>query len=168
MNNAASSEGHNHSRLQARFLSILPRIKTHARIYFRGVKCYSKKSDFVAEVVALCWKWWLRLVERNKNPNGFVSTLATYAARAVRSGRRVTGQLKAKDVLSERAQQLHDFTVTALPLSTRTSHENLHDIGGQRRIDEFEERLQDNTRTRPDEQAVSRFRSVAMPQPIHG
>lgn len=41
--------------------------------------------------------------------------LATFAAKAVRSGRRVCGQLKAKDVLSERAQERHGFCVGKLP-----------------------------------------------------
>jgi hypothetical protein len=66
-------------------------------------------------VVSLCWKWWLRLVQRGKNPATFVSTLASYAARAVRSGRRLCGQERAKDALSPAAQQRHRFTVGKLP-----------------------------------------------------
>lgn len=41
--------------------------------------------------------------------------LATFAAKAVRSGRRVCGQLPAKDAMSERAQQRHGFCVGKLP-----------------------------------------------------
>jgi hypothetical protein len=44
-----------------------------------------------------------------------VSTLATVAARAVRSGRRVCGQERAKDELSALAQQRHGFVVEKLP-----------------------------------------------------
>jgi len=102
-------------QLQARFLSILPKIKTHAQIYFCHVKCCFKKTDFVAEVVALSWKWFLRLHEQGKDATEFPSVLASYAAKAVRSGRRVCGQLKSKDVLSESAQQRHSFTVSKLP-----------------------------------------------------
>ncbi len=144
-------------QLQLRFLSILPRIKTHARIYYRHVKCHGTKADFIAEVVGLCWKWFVRLAEVGKDGCQFVTSLATYAAKAVRCGRRVCSQLPAKDVLSERAQQIHDFAVEYLPQSTRTDHEFLYAIGGQRRLDEFEERLQDNTRTPPDEQAAFRI-----------
>ena len=54
-------------QLQARFLGILPRIKTHARIYFRNVKCACKKADFIAEVIALAWKWFVRLAGRGKD-----------------------------------------------------------------------------------------------------
>lgn len=103
------------NRIQADFLAALPRIDNHARLYFRNVPCRHRKADLISEVVALCWKWWLRLVEQRKNPRAFVSVLATFAAKAVRSGRRVCSQLKAKDVLSERAQQRHGFSVGKLP-----------------------------------------------------
>ena len=39
--------------LQARFLQIRDRIETHARIYFRQVKCWFKKADLIAETIAL-------------------------------------------------------------------------------------------------------------------
>ncbi|MBL8798549.1 MAG: hypothetical protein JNM56_31930 [Planctomycetia bacterium] len=57
----------------------------------------------------------MRLVERGKDPSKFVSTLATFAARAVRSGRRVCGAESKKDALSSAAQQRHGFTVASLP-----------------------------------------------------
>src|SRR5579862_8353919 len=101
--------------IQSDFLTALPRINKHARLYFRHVPCRHRKADLVSEVVAICWKWWLRLVEVGKNPRAFVSVLATFAAKAVRSGRRVCGQLKPNDVLSERAQQRHGFCVGKLP-----------------------------------------------------
>lgn len=102
-------------RLHRLFLVILPRIETHARISFRDVKCPEKRADRIAETVALCWKWFRRLAERGKDATQFASALASFAAKAVRSGRRVCGQLKPKDVLSERAQQVNGFTVTKLP-----------------------------------------------------
>lgn len=37
--------------VHAAFLSILPRIATHARVYFRHVTCPAKKADRVAEAV---------------------------------------------------------------------------------------------------------------------
>jgi hypothetical protein len=63
-----------------------------------------------AEVLAISWKWWLRLVERGKNPEEFVSAIATFAVKQVRSGRRLAGQDKAKDVLSPRAQRTKGWT----------------------------------------------------------
>ncbi len=101
--------------LHTRFHSILPRIEKHAHVYFRHIKCREHKADRVAEVVALAWKWFVRLAERRKDARQFPSRLADYAARAVHSGRRVTGQISPKDVLSERAQQRHGFCVGKLP-----------------------------------------------------
>jgi hypothetical protein len=99
----------------ADFSAAQPRITRHARVFFRYVRCRHKKADCISEVVALCWKWWLSLVGVGKNPKAFVSVLASYAARAVKSGRRLCGQLKSKDVLSELAQQRHGFYVGKLP-----------------------------------------------------
>src|SRR3954471_16687851 len=83
--------------LHAHFLAILPRIETHARIYFRHVRCPGQRDDAIAETIAVCWRWFLRLAEQGKDVNLFVSALATYAVRHVRSGRRLCGQLKSKD-----------------------------------------------------------------------
>jgi hypothetical protein len=41
--------------------------------------------------------------------------LATLAAKAVRSGRRVYGQNRSKDAMNENTQQRHSFTVNRLP-----------------------------------------------------
>ncbi len=101
--------------IQSDFLTALPRITRHARCYFRHVACRDRKADLISEVIGLCWRWWVRLVEVGKNPTTFVSTLASFAAKAVRSGRRVCGQERAKDALSTVAQQRHAFSVSSLP-----------------------------------------------------
>lgn len=101
--------------LQNRFLRILPRIETHARIYFRAEKCPHKKADRVAETVALAWLWLVRLAEKGRDATHFPSALATLAARAVKSGRRLVGMIKAKDAMNENTQQKRGFTVCKLP-----------------------------------------------------
>jgi len=101
--------------LQVRFLGILPRIEQHAKIAFRHVVCREKRADLIAETVALAWRWFQRLAERGKDATQFPSVLANYAARAVRSGRRVCGQLKPRDAMSELAQQRHGFCVGKIP-----------------------------------------------------
>ena len=88
--------------LHARFLTMLPRIETHAKIYFRDVRCSAKRADWIAETIALAWKWFLRLEERGKDAAQFVSALASLAAKAVRSGRRVAGMEWAKDLMNVR------------------------------------------------------------------
>jgi len=144
-------------QLQSQFLTIRPRIEAHARDYSRHLRCQTAKADCIAEALALAWKWFVRLARRGKDAARWPSVLPRYAVKAVRSGRRLCGQLKAKDVLNERAQQRHGFLVEQLPMSTRTCHQELNGVTGQRHLDSFEERLQDNTRTPVDEQAAFRI-----------
>jgi hypothetical protein len=131
--------------LQVRFLSILPRIELHGRISFRYLRCPDQRADAIAEVVALSWCWYVRLAERGKDATRFPSTLADYAARAVRAGRRVCGRERSRDVLSPTAQQQHHFTVQRLPdFSTLRSNP-------------LAEALRDNTQTPPPEQVAFRL-----------
>jgi hypothetical protein len=127
------------------FLAILPRIELHGRVCFRHVKCLDRKEDAVAEMIALAWSWCLRLVQRGKDPEKFPCALATFAARAVHSGRRLCGQDRAKDVLSVRAQRAHGFAVAGLPeVSTLCGNP-------------LDEALQDNARTPVPEQVSFRL-----------
>jgi hypothetical protein len=93
----------------------------------------------------LAWLWFVRLAGRGKDATGFVSALATYAARAANSGRRVCGQERGKDVLSSLARRRHGFAVGTLP-----DHSPL---GGS----PLEEALRDNTRSPVDEQVCFRL-----------
>jgi hypothetical protein len=139
---AARPDGHS---LQARFLALVPRIEKHARIYFRDVRCAARKADCIAETLAVAWKWFLSLVQRGKDVTQFVSTFASLAARAVRSGRRVCGQENSKDVLSPTAQRRHAFEVKSLSSE------------GREYDDILEEALHDNVRTPPPEAATFRI-----------
>jgi hypothetical protein len=132
-------------RLHAAFLAIVPRIERHARVYFRGLKDADTLEEAMAEMVALSWKWFLRLVERGKDAARFPSALAAFAARAVRSGRRLCGQERAGDVLSPPAQRRRGFAVQSLPDCSTLSGNPL------------EEALIDNTRTPVDEQVAFRM-----------
>lgn len=126
--------------LQASFLAIvLPRVLSHGRVSFRHVKCRDRRQDAIQEMIGLAWKWHLRLAEQGKDATRFPTALATYAARAVKSSRRLCGQEKAKDVLSPRAQRRHHFTVERLP--------NFSTLNGS----PLEEALLDNTKSPPDE-----------------
>jgi hypothetical protein len=115
MKRSAPSTGRHHlDDLHSTFLQILPRIELHGRVYFRH-KDADAREELTAEMIGLCWKWFVRLIERGKDPTAFVSALATFAARAVNSGRRVCGQERSKDVLSPAAQRRHGFVVERLP-----------------------------------------------------
>src|SRR5262249_23702635 len=116
----------------------------------------------IAETIALSWAWYRRLIRKGKDVTKFVATLARYAARAVRCGRRLTGQEKAKDVLSSLAQRRHGFTVASLPASTCKSFEKIYaTVRGQEDMDGWEERLQENTVTPVPDQVSFR---LAYPQ----
>jgi hypothetical protein len=145
--------------LHRHILAILPRIETHALISFRHLRCPGRRADAVAEVIAVAWKWFLRLAEQpDKDVNDFVSALADYAVRHVRSGRRLCGQERAREVLSPVAQHRHHFHVERLNHSTRRCHENIHgELHGQQTMDAFEERLRDNTQSPVPEQAAFRI-----------
>lgn len=144
--------------LHAAFLVILPRIELHAKIYHRDTKCPDQRQDRIAETVALAFRWFVGLARRGKDASQFASALGSYAARAVRCGRRITGQESARDVMSPCAQRRRGFKVERLPHSTAVPHEELYgETDGQRQLDEYEERLQDNTVTPPPEQAAFRI-----------
>ena len=131
--------------LHSRFLEILPRVELHGRIYFRFLRCSQQREEALAEMIALAWKWFQRLVERGKDPTQFPSALATFAARAVKSGRRLCGQERTKDALSPQAQQRHGFLVSRIPdYSTLEGNP-------------FDEALRDNVQTPVPEQVAFRI-----------
>ena len=128
------------AHLHASFLAIvLPRVLSHGRVCFRDVKCSHRRADAVQDMIGLAWRWHLRLAENGKDATAFPTALASYAARAVRSGSRVAGQERANDVLSPVAQRRHHFVVGRLPdFETLTEHPLC-------------EALLDNTKSPPDE-----------------
>jgi hypothetical protein len=130
--------------LHATFLAMVPRIVTHGQVYFRHLKCPLQREDAIAEMVALTWMWHVRLTERGKDTSRFVSALATYAARSVQSGGRLTGMERPKEVLSPWAQRVHGFEVQKLP-----DHSTLSRTP-------FAEALQDNTQTPVPDQVAFR------------
>jgi hypothetical protein len=101
--------------LQSNFLQILPRIETHARIYFRNIACPGKREDKIVETVALAWQWFLRLSEKGKDANQFPMAFAFVVALAVKCGRRLVGQEKANDVMTSATQLRRRFMVGSLP-----------------------------------------------------
>jgi len=140
------------------FLTLLPRILLHGEVVFRHTKCTHQKEEFLCEMLALTWKWLLRLRELGKNPLEFPGVLADFAARAVKAGRRLCGKHKGKDVLNPLAQRRHDFVVERLPSSTCRSHESRYSVPlGQQAQDAMEAQLQDNRQTPVPEQVCFRL-----------
>ncbi len=139
--------------LQTRFVAFLPRIERRARIAFRGVQCATRRADCIAETVAIAWKWFCRLMRRGKDATKFIGALAVLAVRAVRSGRRASGQIRSNDVLNPVAQCRHGFVVHSLSAG-RNSDETTRERWLQTVL---QERLADNTTTPPPEQAAFRL-----------
>ena len=73
---------------QHAFLMILPRIQSQAWIAFQGLSL-DLKQELQSEVVAHCWKSFTKLFELGRHEDVPPMTLARFAIRAVRSGRRV-------------------------------------------------------------------------------
>ena len=88
--------------LQERFLKKLPRIEAHAKFAFRRVGCPHAREDLEAETIALAWSTFVRLIDRGKNPDQFITTLAMRCAQAVRSGRRVAGGFRKREAMPQR------------------------------------------------------------------
>jgi hypothetical protein len=125
-------------------VAILPQVQRQGRIHFRAARP-DRRAELVAEVVALAWKWFVRLAERGQDPTRFSVTLAAYAAKAVKSGRRVCGQESDRDALSPLAQMRRCFVVSTLPEFSTLSGNPLA------------EALQDNTQSPVPEQAAFRL-----------
>jgi len=134
------------TRLQATFLtSVLPKVVAHGRFSFRHIRCRHQQEELLAEMTGLCWRWHLRLAQRGKDATRFPTALATFAARAVRCGRRLAGMDRSKDVLSPLAQQRKGFAVGKLPDCSTLDGSPLH------------EALHDNTQSPVDEQVCFRI-----------
>jgi hypothetical protein len=52
--------------LHTAFLNILPRIQLHGDVYFRHRKP-DRREEAVAEMIALAWRWFIRLAEQGKD-----------------------------------------------------------------------------------------------------
>jgi len=88
---------------QNAFLMILPRIQSQAWLAFQGLS-FDLKQELQSEVVAHCWKSFSRLFELGRHEDVPPMTLARFAIRAVRSGRRIGASLNINDVTSHYCQ----------------------------------------------------------------
>lgn len=129
-----------------RFLTLLPRLRGHARVYFRFVRCPQRKDDLTAEAIALAWSWYVKLVQRGMDPHAFKATLVHRALQQARAHRALCGQAGGKDALSPVAQRRHNFLAQAWPEFDIADPKN-----------PLTSALVDNTRTRPDVQAMFRI-----------
>jgi hypothetical protein len=148
---------HRLTELHSRFLTLLPKIETHGRIYFRQLRPH-RKEETLQEMRALAWFWFRRLAQRGKDAGQYLSAFNDFLVRAISSGRRIMGYEKAKDAMCVRTQKRHGFKVERLPKEIRAPHESRYSmVHGQREHDAFAERLSDNTITPIPDQAAFRI-----------
>ena len=144
-------------KLQAKFESLLPKITICVRKACRDIWCAESRAAFIAEAVALCWKWFRNAVAKGKDAASFVTAMAKFAARAVRYGRTVCGQQPARDVMSVTARIRHGVIVERFG-SGRIHRQLLRGVmGGQHQQEAFEDALTENTVTPMPEQVVFRI-----------
>jgi DNA-directed RNA polymerase specialized sigma24 family protein len=133
------------------FMAILAKVLEGLEHSFRMVRNHHDKEDLMQEALGMVWKWTLRMLKRDKDPREFPSAVAGYAAKNVKSGRRVAGGSTGKnDPLCRIAQGRHGFRLEVLPTIRELTP-------GQREQDSFEEQLQDNTRSPVPDQVAFRI-----------
>ena len=89
---------------QTAFLMILPRIQSQAWNAFQGLS-FDLKQELQSEVVGHCWKSFIKLFELGRHEDVPPMSLAGFAIRAVRSGRRMGASLNINDVSSNYCQR---------------------------------------------------------------
>jgi hypothetical protein len=141
--------------LKAEFEELLPKLTRYFMSVFRFVRCEATRNDHIAEGVALCWKWFIRMKQQGKEPAEFVTTMARYAARAVRSGRTVCGQQKSKDVLSLTAKIRYGIGVVQFAAKVPSQHRiKPASIPDEHHV--YEDHILDDTQTPVPDQAAFR------------
>jgi hypothetical protein len=89
------------SPAHAAFVSLLPRLQTHARVRFRHLDPVDRE-EAVADVVAYGFLSFLRLRRRGKDPTAFPAVFAHFVASAVSNGRGIVRRRSARDLMCAR------------------------------------------------------------------
>jgi hypothetical protein len=132
--------------MQRDYEAALPRILRHARVKLRAMRDPGTRDDALQDVVGLGWQHYIRCVEAGKDPNQFISAIADFAVRQVKSFRHLTSQDRPNDVLSPRAQRRRGFAVQSFPDSMDSGRDD----------NAFIDALADTRQSSPADQAAFR------------
>ncbi|HEX4591359.1 MAG TPA: hypothetical protein VH120_15595, partial [Gemmataceae bacterium] len=88
----------------AEFLSLLPRLATHARIRFRHLTA-ADREEAVADAVAYGFVSFVRLVQRGRQPAAFPAAFAKFIVLAAGRGQAVGRRSGGRDVLADRGRR---------------------------------------------------------------
>ena len=95
--------------LQNSFVKYLPVIRRYARFAFRNLDL-EKREESISNTVALAWKAWHRLNERDRaNEPGILKAVAWYSIRQTKAGRRIDSAGKPRDPLALRCYGKANF-----------------------------------------------------------
>jgi hypothetical protein len=87
----------------AQFVAMLPQINVQATIAFRDFNPEARE-DAIQEVIANCFVAFCRLLEQDKRELAYPSVLGGFAIKQFHDGRRVSGRVSARDVMSRHAR----------------------------------------------------------------
>ena len=97
----------------AKFLTMLPRIRRQATYYLRRLSS-EEQAEGVQEVVASAFFTYVRLIERGKADLAYAGPLARYGACQYLSGRRVGNRMNGHDITSHYCQRSKGILVEQL------------------------------------------------------
>lgn len=97
----------------AGFLAMLPAIRRSLRAAFRGLDPEARE-EAVQEGICNALAAYVRLYRRGELDRAYPTPLACYAARQIRSGRKVGGKLNVRDVSSAHCQCLKHVVLERL------------------------------------------------------
>jgi len=97
----------------AGFLAMLPAIRRHLKVAFRGLDPEAR-DEAVQKGVCNALTAYVRLHERGKLAQAYPTPLAQYAVRQIRQGRKVGGNLNVRDVSSPYCQRLKQVILERL------------------------------------------------------
>lgn len=97
----------------AEFLEMLPKIADHASFSFRHLKGESRE-EMIQEVITNACSAYARLVEQGRSEAASWSSLARFAVRQTRAGRKVGSSLNIRDVCSRHCQIRKGVNVQSL------------------------------------------------------
>jgi hypothetical protein len=129
---------------QAFLEHLLPRVVTHARFRFRDLPA-ADFEEALAETTATALCFFVRLVDRGKNPILFALRIARIATLRVKAGRLLASSDRSRDPLSRFARQRHGFEVASLDDQSDQSGSSWREV------------LTENHKVTPAEIAASRI-----------
>jgi hypothetical protein len=124
---AMSEPAREFKSIQEHFVhAVMPKVMRHAEVYFRKHRHDQDTLEELAQAsVCIAWKWYLVLkLKGEKDPDAFVSVLATRACQAVKNGRTVSGQERFSSVHNRMTQYREGFVVGRLPEHEARSYDD--------------------------------------------